>query len=291
MTAVMLTRHDLKVSAVERLGERQRARVDWLERAIDQWSDDPYVVGAWLWGSEGTGTADALSDYDLFVALSDSAAHEQLELVDGWFPRYGEVRWSRESRYNAPTGGRYFTVGYPAPLVPLGIDWYWQPEAFVQLGSDTRILVEKRRLPRVATPTFQLFPNVRTKTPFVHPDDPRARLEGRLRWFWSMYGALSKWAARGQDARVARELPHLRAVVDLAADHGSSKAPVIGGAERPLAALRRLADEMTDLHPSLANAGVRVPDTEAAWTWLLLAEALRADGWDPTEPAPPLANS
>ncbi len=291
MTAAMLTRHDLKVCAAEHLGERQQARVDWLERAIDQWSDDPCVAGAWLWGSEGTGTADALSDYDLFVALSVSAAHEQLELVDSWFPRYGQVRWSRESQYNAPTGGRYFTVGYPAPLVPLGIDWYWQPEAFVQVGSDTRILVEKHPLPRVATPTFQLFPNVRTKTPFVHPDDPRERLEGRLRLFWSMYGALGKWAARGQDARVARELPRLSAVVDLAADHASTKRPAIGDAERPLAALRRLADEMTDLHPSLANAGVRVPDTETSWTSLLLAEALRADGWDPTEPAPPRASS
>ncbi|MGH9277325.1 MAG: hypothetical protein ACRD12_04370 [Acidimicrobiales bacterium] len=232
-----------------------------------------------------------MSDYDLFVALSDSAAHEQLELVDSWFPRYGQVLWSRESQYNAPTGGRYFTVGFPAPLVPLGIDWYWQPDAFVQVGSDTRILVEKRPLSRVATPTFQLFPNVRTKTAFVHPDDPRERLEGRLRWFWSMYGAVSKWAARGQDARVTRELPQLIAVVDLAADYASSQTTAIGGADRPLAVLRHLADEMTKLHPRLENAGVQVPETDTAWTWLLLAEALRTDGWDPAEPIPPSAST
>jgi predicted nucleotidyltransferase len=267
------------VGLVQELMERQQARASWLESAVDDWADDERVVGAWLWGSEGTGTADALSDYDLFVALADDSAREELEAVERRFPRYGDVVWARESRYNAPSGGRYFSVGYPAPLVPLGVDWYWQPASYVEVGSDTRVLVEKRPLTRVAAATFQLFPNVRTNTPYRHPDDPKERLEGRLRWFWSMYGALSKWAARGQDDWVASELPRLGEVVEQAAQHVDGRSEVLTGGEDVLVGLRYLATEMERLHPLLENATVTVPATEPAWAWLVLAKQLRAARW------------
>ena len=101
-------------------------------------------------------------------------------------------------RYNAPSGGRYFSVGYPGPLQPLSIDWYWQPQAHAAIGSDTRILVEKQRIPRVPATTFETFPNVRDAVPYRRPEDPRERLEGVLQWFWFMFGPLSKQLARGQ---------------------------------------------------------------------------------------------
>ena len=267
------------VGVVEELMERQRARILWMETAVDHWADDERVVAAWLWGSEGAGTADALSDYDLFVALADGSAREELEAVDTWFPRHGDVLWARESVYNAPSGGRYFTVGYPAPLVPLGIDWYWQPASCVEVGSDTRVLVEKRPLMRVAAPTYELFPSIRTNTPFQHPDDPKERLEGRLRWFWSMYGAVSKWAARGQDERVARELPRLGAVLEQAAHYVAARPEGFNDGVAALVGLRYLATEMERLHPLLEQAAVSLPATENAWTWLRLAEQLRAERW------------
>ena len=164
-------------------------------------------------------------------------------------------------------------------LVPLGIDWYWQPASCVEIGSDTRVLVEKRPLRRVAAPTFGLFPTVRTNTPYQHPDDLKERLEGRLRWFWSMYGAMSKWAARGQDDRVARELPRLGEVLEEVARHVDATPQVLSGSEAALVALRHLATEMTRLHPLLEKVTITVPATENAWTWLRLAEQLRAERW------------
>lgn len=72
---------------------------------MERWSTDARVVGAWLWGSEGTGTADALSDFDLFVVLADGGSPEGLDNVETWFPQYGEVLWLREVPFDAPIGG------------------------------------------------------------------------------------------------------------------------------------------------------------------------------------------
>jgi len=260
-----------------RLADQAATRQSWLDAAVQAWRHDPTVVAAWLWGSEAAGTADVLSDFDLFVILDDEC---DLAGIDARFADHGEVLWSREVSYNAPEGGRYFTVGYPGPLQPVVIDWYWQPAADAQLGTDTRLLFAKRPLTHAAAPTFALFPNVRDAVPFAQPEDPRERVEGLVVWFWSMFGPLSKKLARRQDDELVEALPMLDGALALAADH-------IGAEHQPLrdvagtTSLRLLADRMEALVPALAAAGISdpVPERVHGLDALDTAEALRAEGW------------
>lgn len=263
------------MSLSERLVERQQHREAWVSRASELLEADPRIVAAWLWGSEGRGDADALSDVDLFVAVADART---ITSVEERFGAYGEVQWSREVPFNAPPGGRYFTVGYTAPLEPLPIDWYWQPFAASVLGTDTRVLFEKTRLPRVATDTFGTFPPM-DQRPSPHPEDPAQRLAGLLVWFWSMYGSLAKKLARGQDDEAAADVALLDGVLALALDHlARSHSPI---SDAPLAALRLLADRMESLHPALDATGVPAPPTARARHALDTAEGLRREGWRP----------
>jgi predicted nucleotidyltransferase len=261
------------------MAEQARARRSWLEAAARTWQEDPTVVAAWLWGSEGRGTADALSDFDLFVVLADD---EPLDDVEARFEEVGEVLWAREVPYNAPEAGRYFTVGYLGPVLPVAVDWYWQSAAHAVIGEDTRVLVEKAPIPRANTPTFDLFPNVRDAVPYRELDDPRAQLEAQLVWFWFMYGPLSKSAARGKLDTVAEHVPMLDAVLATASGHvGVEHQPPPGG--DVLGAMRLLADQMNALDALLAAEGVAIPEEERrrGRKALTVAEALIADGWTP----------
>lgn len=233
------------------------------------------MVAAWLWGSAGRGDADVLSDLDLFVSVADRSA---IDTVDDRFDSFGEVLWCREVPYNAPAEGRYFTVGYPAAVEPLPIDWYWQPAAVATIGTDTRVLIEKSPLPRVVVDTFATFTPMEDR-PSPHPEDPVERLEGLLVWFWSMYGSLAKKIARGHVDQAAEQVLLLDGVLALALDHiGERHAPISGA---PLAALQVLADRMEAIHPALESAGLALPDTAKARDSLGLAVDLVSAGWRP----------
>lgn len=268
-------RHDGGVGIVERLVERERDRELWLQRATRLFESDESVVAAWLWGSAGRGDADALSDLDLFVAVADRSI---LETVDEWFGRFGDVQWCREVPYNAPADGRYFTVGYPAAVEPLPIDWYWQTATAATIGTDTQVLIEKTPLQRVPVETFATFTPMADR-PSPHPEDPVERLEGLLVWFWSMYGSMAKKIARRQLDQAATQLPLLDSVLALALDHvGQPYEPISGP---PLAALQLLADRMEAMHPALQKAGVTSPDTAKARHSLRLAADLVDADWRP----------
>jgi predicted nucleotidyltransferase len=261
------------------MAEQARARQSWLDAAARAWREDPSIVAAWLWGSEGRGAADPLSDFDVFVILTDE---EALDDVESRFHELGEVLWAREVPYNAPEAGRYFTVGYPGPVLPVTVDWYWQSAGHAVIGSDTRVLVEKAPIARTDTPTFDLFPNVRDAVAYRQPDDPRAQLEGQLVWFWFMYGPLSKAAARGKVDTVADHIPLLDAVLAMASSRVGVEHQQAPGGD-VVAAIRLIADRMTALDSRLAADGIAIPagDRRRGLEALTVAEALIADGWTP----------
>lgn len=262
------------------MAEQARARRSWLDAATREWREDPSVVAAWLWGSEGRGTADALSDFDLFVVLADAVA---LDDVESRFEERGEVLWAREVPYNAPEAGRYFTVGYSGPVLPVVVDWYWQPASHAVMGDDTRVLFENAPIARANAPTFELFPNVRDAVPYPQPDDPREQLEGQLVWFWFMFGPLSKSAARGKLDTISQHIPLLDAVLAMASGHVGVEHQPLPGAD-VVGTIRVLADRMTALDARLAADGISVPDDErrSGLVALTVAEALIADRWTPT---------
>ena len=104
--------------------------------------------------------------------------------------------WWHEDPYNAPIEGRCVAAGYSAPYSPLPVDWYVQPASAAQIGTDTRILLERSPLPRVPVETFELFPTVTNAVECVLPTDLVDRVQHQLGWFWFMYAPMAKWAAR-----------------------------------------------------------------------------------------------
>ena len=266
-------RDDGRVGIVERLGERERDRDRWLRRAVHLLERDDSVVAAWLWGSVGRGDADALSDLDLFIAVADRSA---LDAIHERFDRFGEVQWCREVPYNAPVDGRYFTVGYPAAVEPLPIDWYWQPASVATIGTDTRVLIEKSPVRRVRVDTFATFPPMEDR-PSPHSEDPVERLEGLVVWFWSMFGSLAKKIARGQLDEAAEQVRLLDGVLAVALDHvGERHRPIT---HAPVTALPILADRMEAIHTALRRAGVTPPDPAKARQSLALAVDLVNVNW------------
>jgi len=262
------------------LAQRQRDRVDWLERALVDWRADDRVVAVWLWGSGGRGTDDALSDWDLFVATDDAASMDLLGGADG-FSRFGAVAWVRENEYNAPADGRCFSVGYPAAFEPLAIDWYLQPVSAAIIGTDTRVLLEKTPVPRAESETFALFPNVASQTPYALPTDPAERLGERLAWFWFMFSPIAKWLARRDDRRVDAELAGMHDVLTEAAHFVDHTLPAPPGDADLVSQVRWLADQMTRIHPALSARHVRIPETDTAYQQLDTAQRIHQSGWKP----------
>jgi hypothetical protein len=56
---------------------------DLIDRVIDHLENDPRVRGLWLTGSFGAGTADELSDVDMFVLVADTILPG---FVEAWLP-------------------------------------------------------------------------------------------------------------------------------------------------------------------------------------------------------------
>jgi hypothetical protein len=257
------------------LEQRQRDRQEWLANAIALFEADDSVVGAWLWGSEGRGEADALSDFDLFVALADE---QHLESIEDRFGAFGYVRWCREVPFNAPVGGRYFSVGFPATVQDLPVDFYWQPAAMAVVGVDARVIVEKRPLPRADVETFATFVPM-DERPSPHPEDPTLRLSGLLAWFWFMFTPTAKKIARRQMEESRQQVALLDGVLALAMEHVQRPHRPVAG--NPLEALSSLAEEMESIHADLRGVGVDTPDTADARRAVDFAsEAVRA-GWRP----------
>lgn len=253
------------------------ARQHWLAQALDQLEAIPSVAAVWLWGSGGRGDDDALSDWDIFVAWDDGS--EAAGLETGWFRRFGELLWWHEDSFNAPTEGRFVATGYPAPYLPLPVDWYLQPASAAQIGTDTRVLWERSPLPRVPVETFGLFPTVTNDVEFVLPSGPVERVQHQLGWFWFMYAPMAKWAARGDADRTRDELHGLNRVVREAADL-VGRQPVVGRDGDVFNTVRALGDAMVGLHPALRSAGVELPPevTERLRSYDE-ANEIRRQGW------------
>ena len=77
-------------------------------RATVRFEGDGRIAAAWVFGSEGRGTADELSDLDLFVAVADGVAEKVLASLDrSTFAEFGEVVTFADVSELAPeVGGR-----------------------------------------------------------------------------------------------------------------------------------------------------------------------------------------
>jgi predicted nucleotidyltransferase len=281
----------------DRLKERARRRGEWIEAATSRFEADADVAAAWLFGSEGRGDADELSDVDLIVALADSVADKRLAEVESSFADFGDVLRVDEVPERALGDGRAFVVAYPAPVEAITVDWFWVPVSAAPLGSDVRMLCDKVGVAPVdpAVETSALLPG---PVPGRGGTAPRRaarrseRLQERVGWFWATAPMLAKWLARGWTPRAESELQRLAHVVEEAhaflgrqtAAQADGDRPPEAGSVRPLARLRTAIVDLAAVSDALREAGIAVPSTDAAYGWLELAEDLEHEKWRPELP-------
>lgn len=278
----------------DRLQLRARRREEWLAAAATRFEGDRDLAAAWVFGSEGRGDADELSDLDVFVTVFDAVADRVMPaLHEAWFKDFGDVLSFEDVSGRAPEGGRAFVVAYAAPVERLTVDWWFQPVGAVELGSDVRVLVDKVGLPVADPPlaTTSMLPGggpIRAGGAVPRRSARRSdRMQERLTWFWTLAPIAAKWSARGLVDRADPELERMASVVDEAmaflnrpvVERLSETHPV-----RPLSRLRAVMVELSQLGSDLAAAGLVVPSTDVAFGWLELAEDLEAERWTPNSP-------
>src|SRR5205823_6035595 len=95
-----------------------------LQRVVEVLQADQRVVAAWLFGSRGRHTPDALSDTDLWVAVKD----EHIEVFKAERQSYvalpGQPVLLLEAPGNAPARGAYLMALYPGQAGVHQVDWY-----------------------------------------------------------------------------------------------------------------------------------------------------------------------
>lgn len=276
----------------DRLAQRAQRRSEWLSSAAPRLEADPAVAVAWVFGSEGRGDADELSDLSLLVAVADVEGVLPA-LGEAWFAGFGEVRSFVEATDRAPEGGRCFVVAYPAPVEPVRVEWWFRGADGLQQASDAGVLVDRVGLVMADPPlaTTSMLPSAGAARSggagagaARRPTRRADRLQERVNWFWTAAPTVAKWLARGWVDRADPDLERMAGVVDEAAaflNRQPSERYAEPGPVRPLARLRASMVELSMLSAPLTEAGLTVPSTDRAYGWLELAEDLEAERWVP----------
>ncbi len=122
---------------------RVAERDSLLEEIVSTLKADDSIVAAWLFGSWGRGTEDALSDLDLFVIVKDSQIGDYILNRREKVKRVREPLFVVEASQNRPPEGAYLMAIYSGETGPHIVDWYWQRESQACIPSQTRLLFEK----------------------------------------------------------------------------------------------------------------------------------------------------
>jgi len=235
-----------------------------LAEIIQTLSTDERFVAAWLTGSFGRNDADAVSDLDLSVVISDAysktlcARPEQVSAQTtkdrlDLFCKFGQPVVIHENNYNAPEGGTFTFVLYHKSA--LMIDWILIPHAKAKRPAQSRLLFEKVNLP-------------------ISPAAEPASLEQRAKiasdttaFFWMMTAITAKYIVRHDDVFVTCWLEELHKITleveRLIAGEAwqyqrGSRSSLHATREGQVKALYQLCDRMSGLMPEVAKMGGHV---------------------------------
>lgn len=256
--------------------EYRASREALLARIVQTLSEDERFIAAWLAGSLGRGDADAVSDLDLNLVVSDmystelcrraaQVSHEttpeRLEL----FSQFGKPAAIHENNNNAPNGGTFTFVLYTGSA--LMVDWILVPQENATRPNQTLLLFD-----RSGTPV----------EPPAGPESLEVRIERAseiMAFFWMMMAVTAKYLVRGDQVFVTHWIEELtgmlreveRLVKGQAIEHrrGSiSKFEPTPDGQRQ--ALHHLAEWMDALLPGLIALGGEVLPSPMAEIELLL---------------------
>jgi hypothetical protein len=263
------------MSAIERLARQAAHRDAWLHDVAQRLQHDGRFSASWLVGSLANGSADGLSDIDLFVVIDDRYAEAVLARSSEEVARFGQTAWLKEIPGNAPSGGTYMSVGFQSSPLPIGVDWYWQPLRQAVLPVDARLLFQRRLIPS-ADPPASFAELMSRRSPPPGRDRLAQSDADRLAFFWAMVPVAAKYGARGWDEKALAILVGLEQQVDKLGAPGASND---AAATAPLQKLRQLIDRMDRLTATFRTRGIPAPDTSYASAFLRLAEGLQQEGW------------
>jgi predicted nucleotidyltransferase len=249
---------------------RCREREALLKRAQVCLEADERVVAAWLFGSLGRGTEDALSDLDLFVAVADTHAPSIIANHDDFIAQLDDPLLILDAPQNRPPEGAYNMVLYPGEQGPHQVDWYWQPQSLACIPQQTRVLLDRVGLPHLDTPPHFEY----------QPIPERDRLEvvaQTVNFFWVMLLITAKYVARSPHEEkmglVRWAFAPLREVEEFV---GADRLPS-DAEEEPhpdpgdkLRLLRKLASRMEALMPQVEELGAEIPTHIVAPAYLYL---------------------
>ncbi len=119
-----------------------------LARVVALLHTDERVAAAWLFGSRGRQTDDALSDLDLWVVVKDEACEAIVAERQQYVAQLGEPVLLLESPGNAPVGGGYLMALYPGRAGVHQIDWYWQRQTDASRPRKAVLLFDRVGIPQ-----------------------------------------------------------------------------------------------------------------------------------------------
>ncbi len=236
----------------------QQERAELLQRITATLQDDPRIVAAWLTGSLGAGSADALSDIDIWAAVADPACGEVCAARQAYSAQVGIPVLILDGAQNAPAGGAALLALYPATLGVLQVDWYWVPQSRAQLPPNAQVLFTRATIP-LAPPA-----------PLLEGAALAARITQQATFFWAMLPIIAKYILRQNPWKVLEllrlvdwTLEEVKALIGVRPLPPTFKAMPQGAvpatAADQLAQLRRLAKEMQALSPQIMAGGGTLP--------------------------------
>lgn len=262
--------------------QHEAARADLLARIKATLAADDRFMAGWLAGSSGRGEADAISDLDLVIVATDSAA--EILCARPWmaagktiqarlklFSRFGEIAAVHENHHNAPPGGTFtFTMYRGSGLI---VDWTLIPAAGATRPASTALLFDRLGVP------------AQIPSPNLTEEQQADALRERLAFFSIMTAVTAKYIARGDQVGALKLLDDLyRMVIEIEALESGAGAVYRRGSAAPLilepaeqaAAIRNLLRRVQRTASDLASGQEETPLPPFAEldAWLRMAESI-----------------
>jgi len=236
-----------------------REREQLVERLADVLARDVRFPAAWLYGSLGRGDADAMSDIDLALIVTEeaapeicrrpwmTAAHTTPERL-ALFCLFGEPALIHENHHNAPPGGSFTCTIYAGS--GLTVDWMLRPLQDALRPANTRLLFDRAGIPLGPTKNFTL------------PAKSAEELAEICAFFWMMASVTAKYIYRQDQTFVIAWLGRLVEMVEEVEERcGREKptAPWLAGlsADDLANALRGLSARLEACGPPAPNPAAR----------------------------------
>ena len=111
---------------------------------------DKRVVAAWLGGSLGRGSADSLSDIDIYVVLSEQYGRFVFGSTKEFVSRLPGLVLTEYAPRNAPPDGAYLLTMFHGDTGPHQVDWYWHTDRVREIPANTKLLFNLADIPQAA---------------------------------------------------------------------------------------------------------------------------------------------